>query len=189
MFGRPSEQTILDQFNLKKGWMFLDAGAHIGWYTLIMSRRVGPEGKVLVVEPNAANFAVLSRNIKDNKLSNVLAFQVALSDKDGYAQMVLADSPTQHSIIDNPEDAKLETVKTMRLDTLLEEAGVECLDFAKVDVEGAEMQFLQGASKTLEHRPEMVIESENIEVDEFLRNLNYEVRWVDEMNLHAKMKL
>lgn len=176
MFGRPSERSILKRLNLEKGKVVLDAGANIGWYTLIMSRIVGKHGKVLAVEPDPFNFAVLERNIKDNNLENVSAFQIALSDKNGFSKMSIARLPSQHSLIHNIYSARLQTVRTMKLDTLLEKIGVNQLDFGKVDVEGAELQLLRGASGTLKSNPELIIETqekerqENIEKDR-LENL------------------
>lgn len=187
MLGRPSERSILERFNLKKGETVLDAGANIGWYTLIMSRMVGKHGKVLAVEPDPSNFTVLERNIKDNSLENVSAFQVALSDRDGYSIMSIAKLPTQHSLVESIDKARLQTVKTMKLDTLLKTAKTARLDFAKVDVEGAEMQLLKGASVTLDSKPEMIIESsKDAGADRFLQKLGYDVTWIDQNNVHAK---
>ena len=45
MFGRPSEEKVLDYFRLEPGWTVVDAGAHIGWYTLINEQKGRFEGE------------------------------------------------------------------------------------------------------------------------------------------------
>ena len=152
-----------------------------------MSKKVGSKGKVLAVEPDPSNFAVLSRNIKDNNLRNVSAFQLALSDRDGDAQLTLSSSPAQHSIINRSVGSNSITVKTVKLDSLLKKAKTDRIDFLKVDVEEAEMKLLRGAPKTLRSKPRIVIENgRKGELDEFLKQRNYEVTWINEMTLFVK---
>jgi FkbM family methyltransferase len=189
--GRPSDKKIAENITLEEGDVALDIGANVGWYTLMMSRKVGESGKVLAVEPNPTNYAILCRNIRDNKLENVIALQVALSDKDGYARMSMSSNPTAHSLsYKTPDQTKTELVKIMRLDTLVEKQEINKVDFIKIDVEGAEKRLLEGASNTLKIILEMIIESDNTpqrqKTLQLLKNKGYKVTWIDEENLHAK---
>jgi hypothetical protein len=56
---------------------FVDIGAHVGRYTIMVAHQMGCHGKVLAIEPLPANFAALQRNIKLNELSNVYALNAA----------------------------------------------------------------------------------------------------------------
>jgi len=85
-FGRPSEFNILEYFKPQVGWIVVDVGAHVGWYTLIAGIKVGPKGKVLAIEPEPRNFSILCRNIHDNRLNNVISLRIALSDSDSLVE-------------------------------------------------------------------------------------------------------
>jgi FkbM family methyltransferase len=191
VLGRPSDKKIVEVIKLNEGDVVLDLGAHIGWYTLMMSRMVGDKGTVVSVEPNPINYAILCRNIKDNRLENVSAYQVALSDKNGYAEMSMSKNPTAHSLAySTPNQTKTEKVKTMRLDTLMKQLDIGNIDFAKIDVEGAELKVLEGAPNTLKFGPDLIIESDNNPQRQrtlnFLRKHDYTVTWIDSENLYAK---
>ncbi|MEM2240339.1 MAG: FkbM family methyltransferase [Candidatus Bathyarchaeia archaeon] len=107
IFGRPSESDILRYFKPKDGWIVADVGANVGWYTLIASRKVGPKGKVLAIEPEPRNFQTLCKNIHDNRLKNVIPLRIALSDRDSYIPLKISSSPAQHSIVTSYEEATI----------------------------------------------------------------------------------
>jgi FkbM family methyltransferase len=56
---------------LKNGDVFLDIGANVGYYTLLASKLVGKEGKVIAFEPEEENFSSLFYNVAQNGLENV----------------------------------------------------------------------------------------------------------------------
>ena len=63
--------------------VFVDIGANIGWYSLLLSKsRTGP-ARVLAFEPDPLNYTLLSKNIEMNDCKNVQAYQFALSDTSG----------------------------------------------------------------------------------------------------------
>ena len=72
---------VLDR--LGTGDVFIDVGANIGYYTLIASRRVGPNGRVFAIEAASSIFEKLQQNLAQNAVHNVTAFNVAVSDKPG----------------------------------------------------------------------------------------------------------
>jgi hypothetical protein len=65
------EDEIIDHFNTKQGDIVVDVGAHMGKYTIIASKRVGANGKVIAIEAHPGNYEMLNRNIKLNGLTNV----------------------------------------------------------------------------------------------------------------------
>src|ERR1051325_3193678 len=65
------EDEIIRHFNTKQGDIVVDVGAHIGKYTIIASKRVGANGKVIAIEAHPGNYEMLNRNIKLNGLTNV----------------------------------------------------------------------------------------------------------------------
>ena len=77
------EDEILSHFKPNYGDIVVDVGAHIGHYTLIAAKRVGPKGKVISIEADPKNFEILNKNIELNKLNdNVITINCAVSSKE-----------------------------------------------------------------------------------------------------------
>jgi len=85
---------------VKPDWIVVDVGANIGYYTLLLSRRVGSQGRVYAFEPARSNYQRLMRNITMNNATNVKVYQAALGDREGESSLVVG-SP------DNPEEIRL----------------------------------------------------------------------------------
>lgn len=189
VLGRPSESDVLRFFRPEIGWTVVDAGANIGYYTLIASKLVGSEGKVISIEPEPRNFSLLCRNIRDNHLSNVVPLQVALSDKDGYEELIMDASPSGHSIISNPNASGLNrriAIRTRNIDSLLRGLNIEKVHLFKIDVEGAELRVLEGGKNALESGTSLIIESFNFDtIQTYLKNFGYNIKVIDSSNLFA----
>ena len=69
--------TALVKRIVRNGDIVVDIGAHIGYYTLIFARLVGPKGKVFAFEPEPNNFNLLIKNIKINGYKNIIPVQKA----------------------------------------------------------------------------------------------------------------
>ena len=69
-------ELILKQ--VKSGDIIVDVGANIGYYTVLFADKVGKKGKIIAIEPDPINFEILQKNIKENKLFNVVAVQAAV---------------------------------------------------------------------------------------------------------------
>lgn len=146
---------------LGRDGVFVDGGANVGIYTAAASKLVGPGGRVLSCEPAAGAFSSLSRNVGLSADENVRAFNVALSDTSGEAPLFHANGgPVGYSLGgDTATDTDYETVRTARLDEIVDEAGVDRVDVIKLDVEGAEEVALRGAQDVLRrYRPTVLFE-------------------------------
>src|SRR5689334_5897732 len=75
---------------LKAGMTVVDLGANIGYYTLLASRLVGPSGVVYAFEPDPLMFEYLTGNVARNRCGNVIAVDVAVTDRIGRAPFVSA---------------------------------------------------------------------------------------------------
>lgn len=143
---------------LLPGGVFIDVGANFGVYTLVASKLVGTSGRVIAFEPTAQSFAILRQNIALNRFSNVLAFQLALSQTSGKAWLYHARDPVGNSLGKDPlwrEEG--EEVQIEALDNLLEENGIDRVDGIKIDVEGAEELVLRGATRCLTTQSPIII--------------------------------
>ena len=142
---------------LRPGDTFIDAGANLGWFTLLASRAVGPTGRVVAFEPSRRIFDHLERHVALNALANVRLEPAALSDENGVATLsgISEQNAGLGSILppaagSPPGASAAETVKTVRLDDYLAEHDLGRIRLMKIDVEGAELKVLRGARKALE---------------------------------------
>jgi FkbM family methyltransferase len=173
---------------IQPGWTVVDVGANIGYFTLLMANRVGPQGKVIAFEPLSENFRILKENIKLNDHTNVVAENYALMSR---AERIELRSATPGAItwvasvrIDEQSAVESQSVEAVTLDEYVEKNGSAKIDFLKIDVEGAEASVLEGATNLLDRdRPTLLIEMH--ELDRFkdqhpailkLREHNYQLR-------------
>jgi len=125
----------------------LDLGAHIGYYTLLAAKLVGPEGKVFAFEAAPENFYFLKRNVELNQYHNINLIQKAVSDKTGEATFYLDSESWGHSLAPLVKSKKSITVSTISLDDFLQDDIV--VDFVKINIEGAEGRAINGMNRLL----------------------------------------
>lgn len=140
---------------------FVDVGANVGFYTLVLS--AGRRGlRVAAFEPNPRNFALLRRNVQLNGFAAVRCEPMALSDRVGEAPLFLSRSAMSASLVpefDDAMDGTAVTVGVSTLDAYLAKNPPTGRLVLKADVEGHEAAFFRGASETLERwRPDIVTE-------------------------------
>jgi FkbM family methyltransferase len=130
--------------------LFVDIGAHYGFFTLhAASRR--PDLKIIAVEPVGSNFDVLSRNISLNNLKNVQTRNIAISDADGEEPFHVFEASDNGGLHLHPQSRLLRTemVQTKTVDALLRGAKVGPL-VIKINTEGHELALLAGMKQTLQ---------------------------------------
>jgi len=150
-------QSYFDSF--KEG-VFVDIGANIGKYTIKIGRRSGTKGKVVSIEPEPGSFAILTKNIELNELKNVVPINVACWNEEGELDLSLA-SPFFHisggHSVKKKVSSRFVKVKAQKLDFILNNLGIEEVNFIKVDVEGAEVEVLEGAQQIISKSPSLKI--------------------------------
>ncbi|HEY6361439.1 MAG TPA: FkbM family methyltransferase, partial [Vicinamibacterales bacterium] len=72
---------------LRPGGRFVDAGANVGYFSLIAADRVGPEGRVFAVEPNPAAFAALQAHLAANRIAHVETCNWGLAECEGTVEL------------------------------------------------------------------------------------------------------
>jgi FkbM family methyltransferase len=149
---------------LAEGAVFFDVGAHIGYDSLKASAIVGKSGRVVAFEPNPNTVAQLKSNVEASGAGNVDVQPIACSDREG--TLTLFDSTlggNSGSTSLSSENAgplmRPYTVRGRRIDDVVEELGLERIDVFKVDVEGAELIVLRGASDSIRRfHPRLILE-------------------------------
>ena len=136
---------------VKEGMNIVDIGANVGYYTLLAARRVGPHGKVYAFEPEPRNFRLLMENLRLNGYENVVAIQRAVSNESGTAPLFLSPRCSgAHSLV-STRDPGNETlaVETVTLDEFFKMEGYPAIQVIKMDIEGWEMEALDGMNKLI----------------------------------------
>lgn len=146
---------------VKPGWVAIDAGANVGYYSMLLSRLVGTEGLVHAFEPAAQNWQKLSRTIELNHLpSNIRAHKIALSDSCG--KICIIQGPVGNSgktHLGDHNNEKSEVVEQITLDAFADKNHLGRLDVVKVDIEGCEERFIGGGARTFSRfQPLLIIE-------------------------------
>ncbi len=169
---------------LSPGDVFVDAGANIGFFTVIAARAVGANGNVHAIEMMPPTADRLKAHIAANGLSNVSVIERALSDSDGGIVTATAapDKWGQASIIASGDESARTVrydVPCARLDTLLSSIGQIAL--IKMDLEGAEYQALIGAEALLPRVAAIAFEnnSEDRRIFELLEKHGFSIAPLD----------
>lgn len=144
-FFDPVERETL-RSRLRHGFVFLDIGANIGGYALFLAALAGPECRIVAVEPQPDIFARLVYNLRLNGFSTVKALACAIADKDGELTLFVDSENKGESsvkIMRAAGGAASMTVPSKKLLTLIREEGLQRVDAAKLDTEGAEDIILE----------------------------------------------
>ena len=171
---------------LAPGMRVWDVGANVGFFALVCGRLVGPGGRVVAFEPVRASAAAIRRNAELNELGDVIeAREAAVWSRSGRGDLlVVADRSWSHlAATGHHAQTRAEVaVELVAADDLVFERGEPAPDVVKVDVEGAEIQVLDGMTRLLrEHGPALVIElhDTNRAVADRLRAAGYAMENLD----------
>lgn len=157
---------------VKPGMHVVDVGANFGLWALELSRLVGPAGHVLAFEPTAQYGKRLTDHLSRNGIRNATVVPLGLSDKTIETEICIGNSSaTMHWAVEKAPTLR-ETIRLVALDdwwaAYVKEGHPDRLDFLKVDTDGHEPFFLEGARQTLQRlKPPMLIEfvQENLVVN------------------------
>jgi FkbM family methyltransferase len=160
------------QAQVRPGDVALDVGANIGAFAVLLGALVGPRGRVYAFEPQPDIFERLRRNLELNSLSQVQAEPLALADAQRTEQLFapLGANKGTASLrrIDDPAGVTTSLCPVETLDRFVAERRLPRVDWIKIDVEGAELAVLGGASRVLaEHRPRVIMEVASTHLERF----------------------
>jgi FkbM family methyltransferase len=137
---------------------FVDLGAHVGYFSCLAGRLVGPRGLVVAFEPNPRNYELLLANVWRNGLTNVVCFPWAVSDSSRILDLYLATGNSGDHRIFAEAGRSSVPVRAVALDTL--EALRPPVDVVKIDVQGAEEAVFHGAKQLFAASPAALIATE-----------------------------
>jgi FkbM family methyltransferase len=178
--------------HLQPGWTVLDIGVSVGIFSILMSRCVGPSGKVFSFEPNPDVHPQLKEMLNANSARNVEIVPFAIADKPGeldFLRIVASNVRREASslkIHETTEELSSEAREIIRVpvttvDIFVKQCGI-IPNMMKIDVEGADLEAITGAEQTIRvHHPVIQLELHTIaaaaepEILAFLAECNYKV--------------
>jgi len=153
VYEEPVRQVVRDR--LASGDVCLDIGANVGVITLLAATLVGPEGRVIAVEPNPDNVQLLYQGMLVNGCANVEVLPLAASDHRAVFTMA-GRSNTEISAPAAPGRPGRLTQSVVLDDALPD---VPRLDLVKLDIEGHEPAALRGLERLVaRHHPTLLVE-------------------------------
>lgn len=145
---------------VKKNFVILDIGTNIGSTLLQFANKIGPEGKVYGFEPDSENYANCMYNIGLNNFKNVSVDNIGLGSASGEFLLSIDCESNRggNRIVANP-NASAKKIKVDTLDSWVEKNNIKKCDLIKIDVEGYEMNVLEGGLATInKYHPILFIE-------------------------------
>jgi FkbM family methyltransferase len=148
-------QFFLDR--VKPGQLVLDVGGHYGEYAVFLAALVGSEGRVISFEPDAAARPVLKANLALNGFTDRVTVEAfAAFNKRESRQLFARHGNAQSSLTraglggaPTEDDIERYSVSTIPLDDYLRDNRLSAPSYMKLDIEGAEIQALRGATNIL----------------------------------------
>jgi FkbM family methyltransferase len=164
-------ETVLFQKFLKPGMTVIDAGANVGFYSLIAAKVVGINGKVYAFEPSKETFQRLNANIFLNNDLNIVPVNFGLGDKVDQKLILRQDIGHQDAEryifpLNVAPETKLDNIGQLgnheeilidTLDNFCLKNRLKSVDFMKIDTEGFEYYILLGAKEILLNNPSLII--------------------------------
>ena len=186
----------------------LDIGSNIGYYALLESGIIGKEGKVICIEPSILNFEYLKKNLEMQGQSNTEIYNIAAGDVDTEVNFLIDNQSNLCRVVKDEQLSKtnghnedndkiqnqLSRIPMKQIDTLVDDIGIDKLDFIRMDPEGYESNIYEGMRYTLRrfkpmlfiefHRMYLGIEGTknlllNLRNNEGYESLFYIPRWID----------
>lgn len=184
-----SEIPMFEQ-NTKSGDVVFDIGAHVGYFSLLMAKLVGPTGRVFAFEPLPLNLKYLRQHVYGNNIENVEIYTAAVGKSEGWLTFDLGGGTGRGRLskTSNPNELR---VKVYGIDELYNQGKLPCPDLIKMDVEGAELEALNGALEVLKKcKPRIMLSTHGDqlkqECDAFLRELDYQIEYIKPSLILAK---
>ncbi len=147
------EVTTLRRSRLRPGARVFDLGAHQGVVALMLAREVGMSGQVVEVEPSPHNAAAAARNRELNGMTQIEIVQAAVSDRPG---TLVFNEGLNGRLDDGTGAGGRQIVESVTIDGLATRFGLP--DVVFIDVEGAEVLALAGATRVLASGADFFVE-------------------------------
>lgn len=191
---------------LTEGMVVLDIGANIGYYSVMLGKLVGENGKVYALEPSLNNFKLLNINIMLNDMVNIVeSFNIGVSNTTGFADFYQSAKSNWHTFYPKVHSGttteSLVHTSPIKVPVITIEDFIENkqkIDLIRMDIEGFEVEVFESMVPLLEDlnfRPSIIFEAHYPRYDDDEHNMKeklnmlfkagYNVKYIAS-NLHNK---
>lgn len=156
--------------NIKRGSIVVDIGAGIGEFAVLASRKVGQEGKVIAIEPSPDDFKILQDNMRENRCSNIIPINSALSDKKEKLSLEFKGKNFE---------AEADTLSNIILNLGLP---LNSIHYMKIDIEGGERLVIPSSIDIIKNTNYLAIEIHGgffTELIPYMKDYGFEFRRVE----------
>jgi FkbM family methyltransferase len=154
--------TALFERILRPGDTYVDVGAHVGYHSLVAARLVGEDGRIFSIDPQPYNCAKILANAELNGFTNVTVVAAAVAEADGFIALKnqsRQDKARLTLVGPGVNDGALTfVVPKITLRWLVETYGLRPVNLLKIDVEGFELEVLDGAGDAMRAVENIVFE-------------------------------
>ena len=170
------KETFAVKEVVKAGFVVFDVGANIGYYTLLMSKLVGPSGQVHCFEPTAYAFDRLQKNININTGLSTSSIKLNKNALASHTDKRVDSLESRFSLKYLANDDE-EIIEFITMDDYCENEGIERLDFIKIDVDGYDLDIIEGGRSVFnKYKPivmaeicDRVLKKQNANYKQYLR--------------------
>lgn len=145
-------------FKVELADVILDVGSCLGSFSVCASYATGNKGLVVSIEPAPENLFYLKKNL--STLKNIVIINKCISNFKGETVLYLSSNLQTYSVINYTSNSL--KIPTDTLDNITSELKLDRVDFIKINVEGAELEVLEGANKVLKMTKKVVVEAHHI---------------------------
>lgn len=170
------------------GGNIIEAGAYIGHKAMRFADELGPQGRVIAVEIDESNCQIMRRNIEVNSLQDqIIAVNAGLWSSAGHF-VSISNNYQRNSLaqVDKIDGNRTREVECTTLDALIEEYGLNTVEYINIQVNGAELEVLKGCAQSLGRIRRLGINSKYMVDDQPVRPLV--VEWLKEHGLNVRYK-
>jgi len=158
----------LRYFALKPGHVVVDVGAGTGTEAIVYADLVGVEGQVFAIESHPETFRSLQTLIVKGGYSNIEAHQVAIGNDNGAVWLQNQHAHQKNALMEEPDiEERAVSVEMRTLDQFVLDNKIKQIDFLKVNIEGAELQMLEGMKQSIH-----IIRAAAVSCHDFIENDN-----------------
>ena len=146
------DEYKLKNINFKEGDVVVDIGANVGCVSIYLAKKY-PFLKIYSFEAHPINYQNLLKNIEINNVSNIIANNLIVLDKDDDfldIELNLYNSGSTSIFKTNKNNINTFNVKTISLDTIIKKFDIDNIKFLKIDCEGSEFKILNSSNKIRE---------------------------------------
>ena len=175
------ETTELVKSIVKPGMRVLDIGANIGYFTNIISKQVGKSGAVFAFEPVSGYRSQVEWHVKTNHFSDIVKiYPFGLSDKSCKLKIGMDNISASLHWTPKTPPSNYEEIELQRLDDIVEKESIGKIDFIKIDIDGHEPFFVDGAVEFFKKNSPIILVE--------FANLNLFVAGSDAISLKEKLE-